>query len=82
MNRIPDSELIRRRNPIQEWAQPPLADPTQELDEVLLRRGVLKRTCVDRLVACISVELLDDLPGLLVPSHKLLGVELASPIRS
>jgi hypothetical protein len=59
-----------------------LANPEGELEEVLLRCGVLKSTGVDRLVACISVELLDDLPGLLVPSHKLLGVELASPIRS
>src|SRR5215212_611790 len=46
----------------------PLADPEHELDEVLLRYGVLQRTCVDRLVACISVELLYDLPRFLVPA--------------
>src|SRR5215213_2923164 len=60
------SELIRRRHPIQEWAQPPLADRGHELEEVLLRCGVLQRTCVYRLVAYISVQLLDNLPRLLV----------------
>src|SRR5215213_11818842 len=44
----------------------PLADPRGELDEGLLRCGVLKRPCVERFVACISVQLLDDLPRLLV----------------
>src|SRR5215211_5240320 len=68
---IVDSELIRRRNPIQKWAQPSLADPDDELEEVLLYRGVLKRTRVDRLVACISGELLDVLPCLLVPAPQI-----------
>src|SRR5918995_3531185 len=44
----------------------PLADPEHKLDEVLLRCGVLKRTCVDRLVGCISVQLLDNLTCLLL----------------
>src|SRR5215218_6535613 len=45
----------------------PLADPIHEsTGEVFLRRGVLKRTCVDRLVARISVQLLDHLTCLLI----------------
>src|SRR5215208_2658705 len=60
------SELIRRCHPIEESAQPSPVDRKHELEEVLLQRGVLKRTCVDRLKACISVELLDNLPGFLV----------------
>ena len=45
----------------------PLADPMHEsTGEVFLRRGVLKRTCVDRLGARISVQLLDHLTCLLI----------------
>ena len=44
-----------------------LADPIHEsTGEVFLRRGVLKRTCVDRLGARISVQLLDHLTCLLI----------------
>src|SRR5215207_9816613 len=44
-----------------------LADPMHEsTGEVFLRRGVLKRTCVDRLGARISVQLLDHLTCLLI----------------
>src|SRR5215204_5900055 len=68
---IVGSELIRRRHPIQELAQSSLADPHDELDEALLRCGVLQRTRVDRLVACISVELLDNLPRLLIPAPQI-----------
>src|SRR5215203_1002425 len=68
---IVGSELIRRRHPIQELAQSSLADPHDELDEALLSCGVLQRTRVDRLVACISVELLDSLPRLLVPAPQI-----------
>src|SRR5215218_5360763 len=60
------SELIRRCHPIKESAQPSPVDGEHELEEVLLQRGVLERPWVDRLVACISVELLDYLPGFLV----------------
>ena len=43
-----------------------LADPIEEsTGEVFLRRGVLKRTCVDRFIARISVQLLDHLTCLL-----------------
>jgi hypothetical protein len=44
----------------------PLVDPEHKLDEVLLRCGVLKRTCLDRLVARSSVQLLDNLTCLLI----------------
>src|SRR5919107_5422167 len=45
----------------------PLADPIHEsTGEVFLRRGVLKGTCVDRLGARISVQLLDHLTCLLI----------------
>src|SRR5215208_1373177 len=60
------SELIRRCHPIEESAQPSPVDRKHELEEILLQRGVLDRTCVDRLKACISVELLDNLPRLLI----------------
>src|SRR5215218_8636838 len=46
--------LIRRRYPIEE-----------STGEVFLRRGVLRRTCVDRFIARISVQLLDHLTCLL-----------------
>src|SRR5215207_7280637 len=61
-----DSELIRRRHPIKESAHPSLIDPKYELEKVLLHCGVLERTRVDRLVARISVQLLDNLPRLLL----------------
>src|SRR5215211_5717718 len=60
------SELIRRCDPIKESAQPSPVDRKLELEEVLLQRRVLKRTCIHRLVACISVELLDNLPRFLI----------------
>src|SRR5919112_5993993 len=64
--RIVVSELIRRRYPIKELAHPPPADPHGQMDEVLLRGGILKRTRVNRLVARISVQLLDHLTCLLI----------------
>src|SRR5829696_1559528 len=76
------SKLSRRRHPIQEWAHPPLGDPHDELKEALLRCGVLKRTCVDRLVARFSVELLDNLPRLLVAAPQIARprARLANPV--
>jgi hypothetical protein len=65
------SESIRRCHPIKELAQPSLVDRKHELEAVLLRCGVLQRSCVDRLVACISVQLLDDLPRLLVAATQI-----------
>src|SRR5215218_11252389 len=45
----------------------PLDDPLHEsTGEVFLRRGVLKRTCVDRFIVRISVQLLDHLACLLI----------------
>src|SRR5918994_936848 len=60
----------------------PLADPEHKLDKVLLRCGVLKRTCVDRLVACISVQLLDNLTCLLIAAPQVARgrARLANPI--
>lgn len=49
------SESIGGRHPIQERPHAPLDDPEDELDEALLRRGVLQRARVDRLVARVSV---------------------------
>src|SRR5687768_7152049 len=60
------SELIGRCHPIEESAQPSPVDRELEPEEALLQRGVLERTCVERLEACISVELLDNLPCLLI----------------
>src|SRR5919106_2550655 len=64
--RIVVSESIRRRYPIKELAHPPPADPHGQMDEVLLRGGILKRSRVNRLVARISVQLLDNLTCLLI----------------
>ena len=61
-----DSELIRRRYPIQESAHTLLVDREHKLEEVILHCGVLERTRVDRLVARISVQLLDNLTCLLL----------------
>src|SRR5215218_4495607 len=76
------SELIRRCHPIEESPRPSPVDRKYELEEVLLQRGVLKRSCVDRLKACISVELLDNLPRLLVaaPQVARCRARLANPI--
>src|SRR5918998_5914339 len=68
---IVGSELIRRRHPIKESAQPSPVDRKREPEEVLLQRGVLERTCIHRLVACISVELLHNLPPLLVTAPQI-----------
>src|SRR5215213_1864071 len=65
------SELIRRRHPIKESPQPSLVDCKFELEEVLLQRSVRERTRVDRLVACISVELLGSMPRLLVTAPQI-----------
>src|SRR3954465_10239967 len=61
-----DYDLSRRRHPIKELAKPSLVDREHKLEEVLLCCGVLQRTCVDWLVARISVQLLDNLPRLLI----------------
>jgi hypothetical protein len=45
------SEPIGRGHPIEVSAQPSPVDLELELEEVLLQRVVLERTCVDRLVA-------------------------------
>src|SRR5215216_1994992 len=76
------SELIRRCHPIKESAQPSTVDREHELEEVLLQRGVLERPCVDWLKACISVELLDNLPGFLVaaPQVARCRARFANPI--
>jgi hypothetical protein len=36
-------------------AQPPLVDSKHQLEKVLLLCGFLQKTCVDRLLACVSV---------------------------
>ena len=52
---IVGSELIRRRHPIKESAQPSPVDLKCELEEVFLQHGVLQRTRIHWLVARILV---------------------------
>ena len=74
--------MIRGRNPIKELAHPSLVDPEHKLEEVLLRCSVLKRACVDRLVARISVQLLGNLTCLFVaaPQVARCRARFANPI--
>ena len=78
---IAGSEVIGRCHPIEESTQPSPVDLKLELEEALLQLGILQRTGIDRLVACILVELLDNLPRLLVAAPQVArgGARFADP---
>src|SRR5438477_613972 len=61
------SQLFERRHPIDERAQA-LADGEDDVHEGFLGRGVFDRAGVDGVVTAITVQLLDDLAGRLVPA--------------
>src|SRR4051794_38831014 len=60
------SPPIGRRHPVEVRAHPALVDREDERQERLLLAGVLERPGVDRLVAGVAVELLDQLARLVV----------------
>ncbi len=77
------SEPVGRRHPVNERAEASLLDREHKRHEALLGGGVLQRTRVDRLVAGVAVQPLDDLAGFLVPAPQVARpLSLASPSRS
>src|SRR5947209_19822154 len=60
------SELLGRRHAVDERPHAALADREHDVDEALERGGVVEPAGVDRLVAGVAVQLLDDLARLVV----------------
>ena len=65
------SDAVGRRHPVEKRAHTALRDREPQGQGALLQRGVLEPASVDRLIAGVPVQPLDDVPRLVVDAPQI-----------